>query len=114
MQALEVTYRESAATDIQNIFDTILKASQNLTVADRFISRIARRCERIGHVPYGGRPRNDLEEGLRTVPFEHSAIIAYRVEGDCVEIVNVFYGGRDYEAFYVGAISPDDETENTV
>ncbi|RWM92906.1 MAG: type II toxin-antitoxin system RelE/ParE family toxin [Mesorhizobium sp.] len=35
--------------------------------------------------------------GLRTVPFEHSAIIAYVVEGDLVRIVNIFYGGRDYE-----------------
>ncbi|WP_363215994.1 hypothetical protein [Mesorhizobium sp.] len=35
--------------------------------------------------------------GLRTVPFEHSTVIAYVVEGDFVRIVNIFYGGRDYE-----------------
>ena len=33
------------------------------------------------------------------VPFERSAVIVYRV-GKTVEIVNVFYGGRDYEAAY--------------
>jgi toxin ParE1/3/4 len=36
---------------------------------------------------------------LRTVPFERKAVIAYRVT-NAVEITNVFYGGRDYEALY--------------
>ncbi|MGO6899277.1 type II toxin-antitoxin system RelE/ParE family toxin, partial [Rhizobium ruizarguesonis] len=40
-----------------------------------------------------------LAPGLRTVPFEHSAVIAYRVT-KAVEIVNVFYGGRDYESLF--------------
>lgn len=33
------------------------------------------------------------------MPFEHSALIAYRVL-DTVEITNVFYGGSDYESLY--------------
>lgn len=57
------------------------------------------RCRKIGDAPNGGRPRDDLEPGLRTVPFERTAIVAYRVT-DNVEITNVFYGGRDYEALY--------------
>lgn len=31
------------------------------------------------------------------MPFEHSAITAYVVDDDVVRIVNIFYGGRDYE-----------------
>lgn len=57
------------------------------------------RCRRIGSVPHGGRPRDDLVPGLRTVPFEHGAVIAYLVLSS-VEIANVFYGGRDYEMLY--------------
>lgn len=41
--------------------------------------------------------RPDLLEGLRTVSFERSAVIAYRVERGAMR---VFYGGRDVEAFY--------------
>jgi toxin ParE1/3/4 len=41
--------------------------------------------------------RDDISLGLRTVPFEHSAVIAYAIESDAVLIVNIFYGGRDYE-----------------
>ena len=47
----------------------------------------------------GGRPRDDLAQGLRTVPFERTAVIVYRVTS-CVEITNIFYGGRDYETLY--------------
>jgi toxin ParE1/3/4 len=48
----------------------------------------------------GGRPRDDLSPGLRTTPFERSVVIAYVVEGGAVQITNIFYGGRDYEALY--------------
>lgn len=33
------------------------------------------------------------------MPFEHSALIAYRV-ATAVEITNIFCGGRDYESLY--------------
>jgi len=52
----------------------------------------------IGNAPHGGRSRDDIMPGLRTVPFEHSAVIAYIVDDGLVCIVNIFYGGRDYEA----------------
>jgi len=61
------------------------------------------RCQRIGNAPMGGIARDDLQPGLRTVPFEHSAVIAYVVEDDQVSVTNVFYGGRDYDALYRGA-----------
>jgi toxin ParE1/3/4 len=53
-----------------------------------------------------------LEVGLRMVPFEHSAIIVYKVEANCVRIANVFYGGRDYETFYHGMSLDDEDSEN--
>ncbi|MDB5525973.1 MAG: hypothetical protein JWM58_3736 [Rhizobium sp.] len=42
------------------------------------------------------------------VPFEHSAVIAYKVEHDRVRITNIFYGGRDYDAFYLGTSAEED------
>ncbi len=32
------------------------------------------------------------------MPFERRAVILYRVNGDTVEVLNIFYRGRDYEA----------------
>lgn len=100
VRRLPVAYRTEAQNDLHDIFRVILLASRNLPTSRRFVQRIKDRCERIGDAPRGGRPRDDLEPGLRTVPFEHKAVIAYRVEPDRVRITNVFYGGRDFEALY--------------
>jgi toxin ParE1/3/4 len=99
MRRLEVRYRPEALSDLDDIFDTILRVSASQVAAERFVSRILAWCSRIGNAPHAGRPRDDLESGLRTVPFERTAVIAYRIT-DAVEITNVFYGGRDYEALY--------------
>ena len=109
MRRLRVRYRPEAYADLENIFRFVVRISSNQITAEHFVKRIKARCDRIGNVPYGGRPRDDLEPGLRTVPFESSAVVAYKVEDNCVRITNIFYGGRDYEAFYLGHERQDDE-----
>ncbi|MBN9552119.1 MAG: type II toxin-antitoxin system RelE/ParE family toxin [Alphaproteobacteria bacterium] len=99
MRHLRVTYRPDAIADLADIYRFIATRGQSRDVALAFVRRIRARCHKIGDAPNGGRPRDDLRPGLRTVPFERSAVIAYRV-GRTVEIVNVFYGGRDYETLY--------------
>ena len=95
-------FQPEANADLADIFRIVLRGSQSNDVAEGFVSRIIQRCERIGNAPHGGRPRDDLEPGLRTVAFERSVVIAYRVEADRVRIANVFYGGRDFESLYRG------------
>lgn len=111
MRRLRVRYRPEAYADLENIFHYVLRASGSQVTARRFVTRIRNRCNRIGNVPRGGRPRDDLELGLRTVPFEHSAVIAYKVEDGAVRIVNIFFGGRDYEALFRGE---DDKGEGAL
>ena len=38
--------------------------------------------------------------------FERRAVVAYRVLEQIVEITNIFYGGRDYEAILRGLNEP--------
>ena len=109
MRRLKVTYRPEAQTDFRDIYMYVLTRSGDKAMAEGFYQRIRTRCERIGLVPLGGRPRDDLEPGLRTVPFERTAVIAYKVEDESVRVTNIFYGGRDYEAIYHGV--PEDEDE---
>lgn len=97
-----VSFRPEARDDLIEIFRLILRLSGSTSVARNFVERIRDRCNRIGLVPEGGYRRDDLEPGLRTVPFERSAVVAYRFENGRVRITNVFYGGRDYEALYRG------------
>jgi len=111
MRKLRVEYQNDAIADLREIYRFIAVRSQNSIVARGFVRRIEARCARIGTVPHGGRQRDDLESGLRTVPFEHSAVIAYKVEADLIRIVNIFYGGRDFESFYLGVAEDDDAIE---
>lgn len=106
MRRLAVFFRPEALDDLGDIFRFVRRSSGNTSVAASFVRRIKARCDRIGDAPRAGRPRDDLAPGLRTVPFERSAVIAYLVEDDRVRIVNVFYGGKDYEALY--RLSDDD------
>jgi toxin ParE1/3/4 len=109
MKRLKVRFRPEATRDLSAIFLYVHELSRSYATARDFARRIRERCERIGDAPFGGRPRDDLEKGLRTVPFEKSAVIAYMVDADCVRITNIFYGGRNYEAIYRG-LSFDDDT----
>jgi toxin ParE1/3/4 len=108
MRRLAVEFRPSATADLLIIFEYVLDVSGSAETARRFTRRIRDRCERIGDAPHGGRPRDDLFPGLRTVPFERSAVIAYTVEGERVLIINIFHGGRDYEALYRVEPTPDE------
>ena len=99
MWRAKVVYRPEANADVQRILTVVTERSGSAIVARRFVDRILAHCEKIGDAPHGGRPRDDLAPGLRTVPFERVAVIFYCLT-DVVVISNVFYGGRDYEALY--------------
>ncbi|MDE3759799.1 type II toxin-antitoxin system RelE/ParE family toxin [Sinorhizobium meliloti] len=101
MKRFEVVYRPEAIADIDSVFLYILEASRNASVAAAYTDRVLERCERIGDAPRGGVAREDLGPGIRMVPFEKSAVILYRTEGETVVVVNIFYGRRDYEAIMI-------------
>lgn len=100
MRSFSVSFRPQALEDLEAIFMAVLSGTGSVAIAVGFVERLRLRCERIGHAPHSGRPRDDLEPGLRTVPFEKTAVIAYRVEENRVRVLAIFYGGRDYEALY--------------
>ncbi len=102
IQRLAVVLSEAAIADLEAVAAYILESGGSEGVANGFVDRIRERCHGIGNAPRGGRPRDDVMQGLRTVPFEHSAIIAYRIEADSIFVLNIFYGGRDFEALMRG------------
>ena len=110
MREVDVVYRPEAIDDLEAIYPFILDLSRDPGVAQSYVLRIRERCRRIGRVPQGGTLRDDLQPGLRTVPFEHRAVIAYRLIGTAAEVTNIFYGGRDFEALYRDR-SPDSDPD---
>lgn len=98
MKPIPVIYRPEALDDIDAIFLYVLEASQHFLTARKFSDRLVERCEKIGNAPFGGATRSDLGPDLRIVPFEDKAVILYRVLENAVEVTNIFYRGRDYDA----------------
>jgi len=98
MRRLAVRFREEAIADLTEILDHLISEGAGQGTALGFIGRIQEKCETIGGLPEGYPARPDLGPGIRIAGFERSAVIAYRLHDETVEIVNVFYGGRDYEA----------------
>jgi toxin ParE1/3/4 len=109
MSRFDLRYRPAALADLEEVLRAVLRISTSPVVARRYVERIRNRCRRITLLPQGGRQRDDLAPGLRSVPFERRAVIVYRVLGQTVEITNVFHGGRDYAALYRRG-KPDKET----
>jgi toxin ParE1/3/4 len=66
--------------------------------AERFIDGLVDCCEQLSSFPHRGIVRNDIRPGLRVTNYRKRTAIAFVVQGDSVEILGIFHGGRDYAA----------------
>ena len=104
MRRLPVRFRAQAHQDIKDIFDWIVSETNSPSVAENLVNRIYARCETLGDFPRKGSARNDLHQGVRILTFERKAVIVYRVLAEDVEVTNIFYGGRDWEAIIANSL----------
>lgn len=89
----KLRYTRLAKQDLNEIYLYI--AQDNPIRAIEFVERFRQHCGLLNMMPYRGASRDDLQHGIRTLMFERRATIAYRVREDNVQIVRVFYAGRD-------------------
>lgn len=94
-----VSLTPDAVSDLTGIYEFIADSSGFPEVAWRYISKLKERCEGLHHVPIRGRDRNDIRPNLRILSLDKNAIAAFEVDEDQQEalILNIFYGGEDYE-----------------
>jgi plasmid stabilization system protein ParE len=92
---LRVTLRATAEADLDGIYEFI--AQDNPEAALRFTARIRDQCNALAEFPERGTLREDLGAGVRTFGFERRVTIAFRVLSDRVQILRIFYRGRDVE-----------------
>ena len=92
-----IAFRPAALDDLLNLFDYIADEASP-AVAGGYIDRIEQACRLLTTFPERGSRRDDLSPGLRILGFERRATIAFRVIGDEVQIVRIFYGGQDFDA----------------
>jgi toxin ParE1/3/4 len=93
-----LVFRPQAEADLDAIYDYIANASSNFEVAFNFTERLHAACFKLVDFSERGTPRDDLLPGLRIIGFERKSVIAYVVLSNDVVIVNIFLGGRDWEA----------------
>ena len=93
---MKLLYRPAAREDLDSIFDFIAPDSPDRALG--FVEQIRTQCLILRDFPDLGRERTDLGPGIRLLPMFGRVVVAYRSLPDAVEVVRVFYGGRDYEA----------------
>ena len=62
------------------------------------MSALMDQCDALADFPLIGRARDDIRPGLRTTGFRRRAVIAFAVTDEVIEILGIYYGGRDYES----------------
>jgi toxin ParE1/3/4 len=93
----KVRFRPKAEEDLFALYNYIALHSGHARAAG-YIARIETACMNLGTFPERGLKRDDIAPGIRIAGFERRVTIAFRIEGDIVRIVRVFYAGRDYAA----------------
>lgn len=107
MRRYSVRLRPDAIADLIAIYDYIAQQSGSADVALAYIDRLEEHCNSLEIAPVCGQARDDLRPGLRILPLDKNAVAAFEVDHDeaTVTIINIFYGGRDYDAIIDGPSS---------
>ena len=100
MRRRRVEFLPTANRDLASIARFLVSIGASVRTSERYVRSLRARCAKIGDLPYVGTAHDELLPGLRTLGYKRSARITFRVLPDRVQIVNVFYGGRDIDGFY--------------
>ena len=74
-------------------------AADNPAQADDFIDLIDEKFQNLSRQPGLGRRREELAAGLRSFPVGRYVIFYLQVQ-DCLRIVRVLHGARDFDAVF--------------
>ncbi|HEY0162768.1 MAG TPA: type II toxin-antitoxin system RelE/ParE family toxin [Edaphobacter sp.] len=94
-----VVFAPEAEVQLAELFRYIAGESSP-DIALRYTEGIVTYCESLHIFPVRGMARDDLRPGLRITSYRKRVVIAFQVEESRVNILGIFYGGRDYEAVF--------------
>lgn len=100
MDSYEVSLTPDAISDLENIYLYIAEKSGLPEVAWAYCSVWKKPAVSLKPCLCAANSATICAKGLRIVPIDKNAAAAFEVDEDkrTVTILNVFYGGRDYEA----------------
>ncbi len=112
MKSYEVYLTRDAIQDLIDIYEYITEKSGLPEVAWAYIEKLRQKCHDLKTIPLIGQQRDDLRKNLRIVAIDKDAIAAFEANEDkqIVTILNIFYGGRDYEVI-MGSETPHKDDE---
>jgi toxin ParE1/3/4 len=94
----KVIFRSKAEKDLRDIYEFI--ASDSPVNAMEFVRRLQTFCSSLESFPERGAPRDDFAVGVRILVFEKRITIAYRIDGNRVQILRLFHAGRNTPAAF--------------
>lgn len=92
-----IVYSPRARQQLTDLHSWIVAESGFPNRGEAYVSAIFDFCDGLAEFPLVGGARDDLRPGIRTIGFRRGAVIAFAVTDERVEILGVYYGGRDYE-----------------
>lgn len=92
-----VVFRPAAEQDLFDLYAYVAENDGRMRAA-ALIDRVEAACLHLAEFPERGRRRDDLMPGLRILPLDRRVTIAFCITDDQVDIIRVFYAGRDFES----------------
>lgn len=87
-----VVFDIAAEGDLTELYDYLLPRAGESDAA-AYVNDIIDYCVFLSTFPERG-TRSERSPGLRTVGFRRKATMAFRVKGDVITVMRIFYGGR--------------------
>jgi len=85
---------EPAYEDLAGIWAWIASEAGRET-ADAYRTRLLEFLAKLEDFPRRGTPRDDLRPGIRSLVFERTFTVFYRIDGSFVAILRIVHGARD-------------------
>lgn len=108
MKLYEVYLLPDAIRDLEDLYHYIADKSGLPETAWAYIEKLRDKCRKLAIAPICGQKRDDLMANLRITPLDKKTVAAFLVDeaAQTVLVVNIFYGGRDYETLLSASASP--------
>jgi toxin ParE1/3/4 len=99
-----LVWAPKARRDLIDIWKYFAKVASEET-ADNLLRQIDRTVGRLMRYPFSGRPREDIEPGLRSI-LVRPHMVMYRTKGDTLEILRILHERQDASAMVAKAPRP--------
>ena len=104
-----VIFTPEAEEQLAALYGYIASAA-SADIAARYTEAIVGCCESLCTFPHRGTMRDDVRPGLRLTHYKKRTVIAFDVDGECVSVIGVFYGGQDHETILRDQINDSNDS----